>query len=127
MDNKIGWIVVLVFAVGALSYAVIQYTGVPFNTSAQKQAVPVLIANPFGTVTEKTASGFIILGAGNKSITVHTTAQTTFLAGNSAKSPDDISVGAIVSITSSTQNADGSIAATVVQIIPPPPVFTPAQ
>lgn len=127
MDKKTGWIVVLVFAVGALSYAVIQYTGVPFNTSVQKQAVPVLIVNPFGTVTEKTASGFIILGPGNKSITVRTTAQTTFLAGNSAKSPDDISVGTIVSITSSEQNADDSITALIVQIIPPPPVLTPAQ
>lgn len=126
MDKKIGWIVLLVFVVGGLSYAVIKYTGAPLNTRTQ-QAVPVPIANPFGTVTEKTASGFIILGAGNKSITVRITAQTTFLAGSSVKSAADISVGTIVSIASSTQSTDGSIAAFVVHIIPPPPVLTPAQ
>lgn len=127
MDNKIGWIVVLVFVVGGLLYAVILYTGAPSSTPAQKQAVPVLIANPFGTVTEKTANGFVILGAGNKSVAVRTTAKTAFFAGTTVKSADDVSVGTIVSIASSTQSTDGSIAALVVQIIPPPPVLMPAQ
>ena len=125
MDNKIGWIVLLVFVVGGLFYAVIKYTGTPLVQ--QKQAVPVLIVNPFGTVTKKTANGFTILGVGDKSITVHTTENTEFLAGSSVKSSADISVGTIVSITSSVPNADGSIDATVVQIIPPPPVLIPAQ
>ena len=127
MDNKIGWIVVLVFVVGGLLYAVIKYTSIPSGTWVQKQAVPVLIVNPFGTVTKKTANGFTILGVGDKSITVHTTENTEFLAGSSVKSSADISVGTIVSITSSVPNADGSIDATVVQIIPPPPVLIPAQ
>lgn len=126
MDNKIGWIVLLVFVVGGLFYAVIKYTGTPLNTHTQKQAVPVLIVNPFGTVTKKTASGFVILGVGDKSITVHTTEKTVFLTGSNVKSSTDISVGTIVSIASSTPNADGSIVASVVQIIPPPPVLTPA-
>ena len=116
----------MVFAVGILSYAVITYTGAPFNTRAH-QPVPVPIVNPFGTVTGTTADGFTILGIGNKSITVRTTEQTKFLAGDSVKSQADISVGTIVSITSSTQNADGSIAAIVVQIIPPPPTLKQTQ
>lgn len=127
MDNKIGWIVLLVFVVGGLLYAVITYTGIPSNTQLQKSAVPVLIVNPFGTVTKKTESGFIITGVGNKQVTVHTTAKTKFLAGGTAKSSDDVSVGTIVSIASSTPNTDGSIAAAVVHIIPPPPVLTPVQ
>lgn len=125
MDKKTGWIVILVFAVSGLLYAVITYTGAPFGTRVQ-QPVPVPIVNPFGTVTNKTADGFTILGIGNKSITVRTTAQTKFFTGDSVKSPADIAVGAIVSIPSSTQNADGSITASVVQILPPPPVLTPA-
>ena len=125
MDTKTTWIVILVLVVGGLFYAVITYTGNPLVQ--QKQAVPVLIVNPFGTVTKKSADGFTILSVADKSITVRTTAQTTFLTGSSPKSQADISVGTIVSITSSTPNADGSITASVVQIIPPPPVLTPAQ
>ena len=120
MDKKTGWIIVLVFAVGILSYAVITYTGTPFGTRAQ-QPVPVPIVNPFGTVTKKTTDGFTILGIGNKSIPVRTTAQTTFLTGSNPKSLADISVGTVVSIPSSTQNTDGSITASVVHILPPPP------
>ncbi len=125
-DKKIGWIVLLVFVVSGLLYAVIKYAGTSSGTWVQqKQAVPVLIVNPFGTVTKKSADGFIILGIGNKSTTVHTTAQTKFLSGSNAKSSADISVGTIVSIASSTPNTDGSIAALVVQILPPPPVLKP--
>src|SRR3989344_2297 len=120
MDKKTGWIVVLVFAVSGLLYAFITYTGAPENMRGQ-QETPLPIANPFGTVTKKSADGFTILGIGNKSITVHTTDKTEFLTGGSAKSSADISVGTIVSITSSTQNTDGSITASVVQILPPPP------
>ena len=126
MDKKTGWIVVLVFAVGILSYAVITYTGAPANTRGQQEA-PLPIVNPFGTVTKKSADGFTIISVAGKSITIRTTAQTTFLTGSSPKSQADISVGTIVSITSSTQNADGSIAAIVVQVIPPPPTLKQAQ
>src|SRR3989344_5535260 len=126
MDTKTKWIVILVFVVGGLSYAVITYTGAPTNTRGQQEA-PLPIANPFGTVTKKIADGFTIISVAGKSITVRTTAQTTFLTGSTAKSQADISAGTIVSITSSTQNTDGSIAASVVQILPPPPTLKQAQ
>ena len=127
MDNKIWWIVLLVFVVGGLSFVVIKYTGAPASTQVQKQAAPVPIINPFGTVTQKIQNGFTILGVGDKSVTVHTTEKTKFLTGNNAKSSADISVGTIVSIASSTQNADGSVTAHIVEIIPPPPMPKPAQ
>lgn len=126
MDNKIGWIVLLVFVVGGLSYAVIKYTGTLSNPRTP-HAVSVPIVNPFGTVTKKIENGFVIMGVADKSTTVRTTAQTKFLTGTSVKGSGDISVGTVVSIPSSTPNADGSITASVVQILPPPPVLMPAQ
>lgn len=96
-------------------------TGSPQAQTGAPSA-PVPIAYPFGTVTEKHAGEFTILGIGGKTVVVHTAAETQFLTDAGTGSISDLRVGTIVSISSSTPAADGSITALVVKILPPPPV-----
>jgi len=109
------FVLIVLFAAGYAGWTL-------WKNTAPSAPLTQPITNPFGAVTAKTSDGFTILGAGDKSISIRITAQTQFLMGTSVKSATDVAVGTIVSIASSTPNADGSVTALIVQILPPPPI-----
>lgn len=120
-SNIASIIVLVLIAAGVVSYALWSRPSAP-KEPATTSVASVPIEHPFGAVTKKTATELTLQVGGDKTLVVVLTPATEYKAGTSTKAAaSDITVGTLVSITSGTANTDGSITATLIQIIPPPP------
>lgn len=123
MASKILPAVLLLAVAAAVFYAVRVFdTGALRGTGAPRSAAPSAntpIPTPFGQVLA-VADGWFTIRGQSGDVTVLLASETLVLKESRAASAADISPGAIVSV-SGALNADGTLTAREVRILPPPP------